>query len=609
MKNKVFKNVGFFLIGLLCASCSFSTFSNGNGKKSGTIDFTNSIIKTSGNKFFDGNGNEYKIRGMNFCNNAYIYMDFEKAAGKDHDESSYKELSQLGFNSIRYYLNYRMFSYNDGTPEYTLAAKNNETPEYILTKYIDKEIENARKYGMKIVFNMHAPHGGYQSGGGGHGLWIGANAEKNQNELVDLWKTIAAHYADEPAVLGYGIVNEPYLIGDTYDIAIGRWSLLANKIISAIREVDTNHIIFVERTFKMIKVPDENNYKPAEDHKTDIAFAENPALGYPEINDSNYAYEIHFYNPGEFTNQGRGGITAEMSWPDPVPYKIEKESSLNDKVLKKQIPSLELNEWQAIQTDFYEQNDKNIQFSNWKLICSNLGSSEQPGVMYVDKIELIQKDSSGSETVVYTEEFDNSKNGFEPFNCSLSNESFDEKSVLKISGSVNYAQITNESNRLYLQTGCSYSLRFTVCLESIYGTGTNIRAEFTPCSSKSSYYDKDFLRRSIKPYSDLSVVKSVPFYVGEFGLNRNCFFVNGTNISAQKGGGQYVKDIISVFKEYDLAFSYHCYHEGAENKDSNDVVQSIEGFGYYCDAWSGLPSAKPESRIAELYEAFKSSVK
>ena len=574
---KVIKKVSLFLACLASFSCSFSTTSIRKNA------FTNSFIKARGNKFVDESGNEFEIRGMNFSNNAYVSTEFVRASGMDHDENSYKELSELGFNTVRYYLNYRMFSIY------------NQTAEEVLTKYIDPDVQKAKKYGIKILFNMHAPQGGYQSSGGGHPLWIGSNAEKNQNELTDLWKTISAHYADEPAVLGYGIVNEPYLVGDSYDIAIGRWSALANKIISAIREVDSKHIVFVERAFKMGSVPNENYFDTVNEHYTDIAFAEYPEKGYPVISDSNYSYEIHFYNPGEYTNQGRNGNTSTMNWPKmDEPYEIKKGSSLSDKVLKIPISSLDQNEWQSIQPSLYEQDDTDIQFSNWKLVCSNLGTSEQPGVMYVDEMELIQKDTSGNETVVYAEEFENSKGGFQENNCIVSNETIDEKSVLKISGGSGYAHITNESNRFYLQPGYSYSLKFTVCLESINGNGTNIYAEFTPCSAKSSYYDKDFLRRSIKPYADLSQKKSVPFYVGEFGLNRNCFFENGTNNPAQKGGGQYVKDIISVFKEYDLAFSYHCYHE--------------DGFGYYCDNWTATPSAIPQTRIAELYEAFKSSV-
>ena len=121
MMLKVIKKVSLFLACLASFSCSFSTTSIRKNA------FTNSFIKARGNKFVDESGNEYEIRGMNFSNNAYFSTDFVSAFGMDHDENSYKELSELGFNTVRYYLNYRMFSIYNQKDDKTNKNSNKRT--------------------------------------------------------------------------------------------------------------------------------------------------------------------------------------------------------------------------------------------------------------------------------------------------------------------------------------------------------------------------------------------------------------------------------------------------------------------------------------------------
>ena len=205
------------------------------------IEKKSGFIYTDGSKFVDYDGNEFKIKGMNFSNNVYASDNFKYSWAKDHNEESYKELSELGFNTIRYYLNYRMFESDDNPGVYSEEAFG----------YMDQEIACAKKYGMRILFNMHYPQGGYQSSGSGHALWQGENAARNQERLANLWAEFARRYADEPAVLGYGLVNEPYIPGSDYESALALWTALSQKITDKIRKYDKNHIIFVERVFKI----------------------------------------------------------------------------------------------------------------------------------------------------------------------------------------------------------------------------------------------------------------------------------------------------------------------------------------------------------------------
>lgn len=569
----------------LFIGCSFTTTNETNSKNPSIEDLNKdpndnptdepddnpivlNFIKTNGTIFTDSNGKEYKIRGMNFSNNAYTSTNFTQAVGKDHDENSYKELHDLGFNTIRYYLNYRMFESDDNPGVF------NETT----FEYMDTEIERAKNNGMKIIFNMHAPQGGYQSTGGGHSLWVDENAESNQNRLAALWEAFAIRYANEPTVLGYGLVNEPYLIGANYDEAINRWSALATKITNKIREHDKNHIIFLERAFQM---------------KTEVGTSINftSDQGYPVINDSNYAYEIHFYEPGKFTNQGMPWSNSykdtTYSWPNETDI-IAIYNRKSDETIMKQVSVTPTTEYQDFETEYFTQAQETKGLSNWRLICARVGTAETPGYLLIDSVSIIQKDTNQVESVIYTEEFEDSTGGFTTSGCNITN----EDGALKITNSTAYAHIMNTTNQVVQKEGYSYKIKFKIKGE-VTSTNPNIRIDFIPCTADIRYHNVEFLDKNIKVFSEYSSKVNIPFYVGEFGMYKYCFYENNTNTPAQKGGGQYVKDIIGIFNKYNLAYSYHCYHE--------------DGFGLYKDAWTGLPSEN--TRISELYEAFKEVLK
>lgn len=65
-----------------------------------------------------------------------------------------------------------------------------------------------------------------------------------RDQIVSLWQAIAARYKDEPYLLGYDILNEPFLIpkDDLIDS-------FYKEVTAAIRQVDCNHILFLEGDF------------------------------------------------------------------------------------------------------------------------------------------------------------------------------------------------------------------------------------------------------------------------------------------------------------------------------------------------------------------------
>lgn len=68
-------------------------------------------------------------------------------------------------------------------------------------------------------------------------LW--ANNDDKQ-DLISIWRSIAMRYANETSVLGYDLIDAPNAPQNT-DL-----ESLYKDLINAIRQVDQNHIIFVQ---------------------------------------------------------------------------------------------------------------------------------------------------------------------------------------------------------------------------------------------------------------------------------------------------------------------------------------------------------------------------
>jgi hypothetical protein len=170
---------------------------------------------------------------------------------------------------------------------------------------------------MKIILNMHHSPGATTIGA--PGLF---SRMEYQNRFVALWKEIARRYADEPTILGYDIINEPHcriLPSDTPDNgftgAFNLYQALMQRTIDTIREVDKNHVIFVERLWisgvneRALGKPANGYYNSLPNDQRDTWQNVNGKYNFPDLIDYNYAYTYHVYEPGRYAHQytGSGG--------------------------------------------------------------------------------------------------------------------------------------------------------------------------------------------------------------------------------------------------------------------------------------------------------------
>lgn len=102
-----------------------------------------------------------------------------------------------------------------------------------------------QRHGLLLVLDLHCAPGGQNPNNisdsdGVARLWGDAG---HQQLTVDLWREVARRFAVDPTVLGYDLLNEPVLPSGVSSAALRS---LYQRIASAIREVDSEHLILVE---------------------------------------------------------------------------------------------------------------------------------------------------------------------------------------------------------------------------------------------------------------------------------------------------------------------------------------------------------------------------
>ena len=146
-------------------------------------------------------------------------------------------LKRLGLNSVRVPFNYRLL-----TPEHQAGTWLDDG-----FAILDRVVGWSRDAGLYVILDMHGAPGG-QTGENiddsyGH-PWL-FTSQASQDRTVEIWKRLASRYRNEPAVLGYELLNEPLPHWDElrkYDALL---EPLYRRITQAIREVDPHHIVIL----------------------------------------------------------------------------------------------------------------------------------------------------------------------------------------------------------------------------------------------------------------------------------------------------------------------------------------------------------------------------
>ncbi|MCL5027791.1 MAG: cellulase family glycosylhydrolase [Bacteroidetes bacterium] len=229
-------------------------------------NYPQSFLTVNGNKIVDQNGQEIYFKGMglggwlepegymfgmsSFANSpSQIQQKIQDLIGVDNTnlfysnfrknfvtESDIKALASWGFNLVRLPFHYNILTPPDSPGVYSASG----------FALFDSLISWCKKYNIYVILDLHCAPGGESNNTISDydpsvpSLW---QDTAKQTRTVDIWRTIASRYKNEPTIAGYDLLNEP------------AWTLPNNnqplhdlyvRITNAIRSVDTTHILFIE---------------------------------------------------------------------------------------------------------------------------------------------------------------------------------------------------------------------------------------------------------------------------------------------------------------------------------------------------------------------------
>ena len=147
----------------------------------------------------------------------------------------------------------------------------------------------ANQYGIQVVLDLHFAPGGR---GGDSETWM-LHDDACARHFVKTWRRIAERFKGRDGIYGYDLVNEPVQTREA--LPDGDWWSLQRRAAEAIRDIDPETPILIET--QQLDHPE--------------AFPTLSPLALPNI-----IYEVHVYNPAEFTHQGVGGAFTPKAYPN-----------------------------------------------------------------------------------------------------------------------------------------------------------------------------------------------------------------------------------------------------------------------------------------------------
>lgn len=238
------------------------------------------FVHTSGTQIVDASGKPLMLRGINLGNwfepEGYMFHfdggpqspreiedltreligpekadEFWRAWRENYiTERDLDRIHQAGFNSVRVPIHWKFFDTDDGEG----------------FRLMDRLIQWARKDNIYVIIDLHCAPGG-QTGTNiddswGY-PWLYSSPEA-QAHTIAVWRRIAKHYANDPMVLGYDLLNEPIPHFPQLQQYNKDLEPLYRRIAMAVRQVDSHHILILggaqwDSNFKVFGKPFDSN--------------------------------------------------------------------------------------------------------------------------------------------------------------------------------------------------------------------------------------------------------------------------------------------------------------------------------------------------------------
>lgn len=161
-------------------------------------------------------------------------------------------LQEIGVNSVRIPFGYH-YMMSDDQP-FVMNERGFQR--------LDRVVKLCEKHGLYVILDLHSTPGSQNTD------WHSDNTTGQplfwkyrcfQDQVIWLWEQLAARYANNEMIAGYDVLNEP-----GYGLTSEKINGFYDRVISAIRKVDQNHILFLEgtdfgRDFSPLREPDDPN--------------------------------------------------------------------------------------------------------------------------------------------------------------------------------------------------------------------------------------------------------------------------------------------------------------------------------------------------------------
>jgi endoglucanase len=490
----------------------------GSEPKTGRAAF----VHVQGDRLVDPSGAPLALEGVAFA-------DSEEPA-------AYAEVAKMGLNFVRLYFNASMLE-ADGAGSYEREA----------LARLDDNVTQARDNGLYLVLAMNVPPGGAPHNCGNDAFW---DSPEYQERFLEIWRMLAARYAHEPAIAGYAVLDPP-----NPNHSLQQWQDLAERVTQAIREVDRDHMLNIERALSV-----------------NCKFDESAAETFVRLDDPNVIYEFNRLQPWRYVAQ----LTALGDEPTPLipeygPYPDETRSAdaadwlYTPQDTRPSARQLNLKpdetEWTK-KTFYYTVTEPRFLYA-----VPVLQADDTSGKAYFDDILIEEISDTGEARVVHDIDVESTA-GWYPWEGTADEEikgtgTFSTEQTahrgqasLAISGTTGYANFGGEEwSRFLVNVGSTYRVTSWVKGENIApGDAARVRLDFWGYLEPPQGFNRQTLEALITDFRAWGRAQGVPMAVSLFGTARPSF-------DGGRGGLVWVSDMIDIMREQQLGWAYWGYRD------------------------------------------------
>lgn len=551
------------MLGVVILVCSGCTIDLGDSSPAPESDVRTGFVRAEGRGLVV-DGQPTRLKAVNFTNEYELdIVPNELLTSGHHSERDYERVKDLGFDSIRFAFKGDWYM---------------EDPDSFWA-WLDQNVEWARQHGVRLILDLHIPIGGYwlgsSTGAADFDMWTD---DELRQQNIDLWASIAKRYREEPAVAAYDLLNEPV----TIDSSGEQWRSLAQDIADAIRSVDQNHLLVVGAVYGM-----------------DGAFDPEGAKRHLLVDDDNVMYDFHFYDPYRYTHQFASWVPTLRDggrYPDPdhlvptTPPRVLKGNRIGTPSLPTGTSS-----WTEFDSGKVTLDERAATAASPQIVVEG-GMS---GTVHIDSIRVTEYDPSGVEIREVLQDqltgdstttwfpWTGQDGGLSSVKHTRESSGHHDDASLSISGTVTSGAGWSSSENLFtVVPGNQYRIQGYMRgdeVTGLEGRTPRVGLQLELYGEQPDAPGDGFMARDIE-YVDQIMAENlrfgaehkVPMSVLEFGAVRHVFEIDG------KGGDQWVSDVLTLLRKYDLSFAYWEYHGpemgiyldlDGEEGEPNDALQ------------------------------------